>query len=125
MVGMSWDGTAVGDSAEEFWLEQEVAETCAVDAYVRPFLCVFSVLGAIGSGCCGCLGRGFGLKRLLIFLVVDQVFVVVRGHSGRLFVRWQIRCVRSEDAVRQHLADGVGLKRLGKEISLNDYVNRS
>jgi hypothetical protein len=58
-----------------------------VDADVGSFLRVFSVLRAIrpaggtslGSGGVGGGGR-FGLERLLVLLVVDQVFVVMRGH---------------------------------------------
>jgi hypothetical protein len=77
--------TAVGDGAKQFRLEEEVAESCRVDAYIRPLLFVFAVgcsigAGGRGGGLLGGFG-GLGLESLLVLLVVDQVFRVVRGHA--------------------------------------------
>jgi hypothetical protein len=77
--------TAVGDGAKQFWLEEEVAESRRVDAHIGPLLFVFAVgcsigAGGRGGGLLGGFG-GLGLESLLVLLVVDQVFRVVRGHA--------------------------------------------
>jgi hypothetical protein len=120
-----WDGTAVGDRAQQFWFEQEVAEACAVDAYVGALLGVFSsVLRAVGPGGWASLGGGgLGLERLLVLLVVDQVLVVVGGHLCAAVGCWGTGrgvVVRSGDGRRNETTLGAKNRsaKAAREISL-------
>jgi len=73
--------TAVGDGAKEFWLEEEITESRGVDADIRSLLRVFAVRRGPVGGRAGGRDAGFGgrfrLERFLVFLIVDQVLVVV------------------------------------------------
>ena len=89
--------TAVGNGAKEFWLEEEITESRGVDAHIRSLLRVFAVRrGAVGGRAGGRdarFGGRFGLERFLVLFIVDQVFVVVRGH-GSLTTQEQKTIVR-------------------------------
>lgn len=89
--------TAVGDSPEELWLQQEIPESGGMDADIAALLicvtsrnCQVAFLGRSIGGrcwlCCSCFVR-------LEFLigVVDEIFFVRHNLSGRSFAMGSVK----------------------------------